>query len=234
MPLSTIKTGGLALRQRFKETNQSYLPCFGDEAFRMGTSFGTLIGWMITGPLALTATRICETFYHLIAEKSEDWQCRRPKANSGQGGTILEPAYSLDCFLLGVTQSHASPHVTVICDVEWFSKSLRDIIVKSKLLLAYADWACFRLPFLVSAASPPRPGDLQRMDDFEVFIPGNDVPETLNGLVVEIWKGTSYFSKATIGGIVTLDGHNYALTAAHVFYPPNFRNHSLSTLTNLN
>jgi hypothetical protein len=208
-----LANGGVALRQRFKETDAALRGCFGDEAFRMPAGFGTLIGWRTTGDLARTATRICDTLYKLIAEKRSEWQSRRPKGQN----SFQDPFYALECFLLGVAKSHASPHITIICEVEWLSKSLKDIIVGSKLLRAHPGWRCFRLPFRLSTTASSDAGGDETFDRFEVYSYRNGPAESFNGLPVQICDGSKLVGRTSIGGLVTIDGVLYGLTVGHAF-----------------
>lgn len=219
----TLQNGSVAFLQRFKETNRDYSSCFGDEAFRLKTSFGTLIGWRVQGDLSLSAAKICDTLYKLIAAERSVWQCQRPKSKVGNNSFDV-PSYTLECFLLGVAKSHASPHVTIVCDVEWFSKSLRAIIVNSKLLLVHTGWGCFRLPFQTTPNAPgsssntEAPAQHTAQGPYQLYYLNGQF-HIEGGIAVEIWRGPLYIGRTTIGGLVETQQGLFGLTVTHAFFP---------------
>jgi hypothetical protein len=204
-------------RLRLKGTDPAYAACFGEEAFRTRASFGALIGWRVIGDLLRTASKICDTLDKIILDKIEGLQRKRRRAKGGQGSFDAH-SYSLQCFLIGIAKSYASPHVTVICGDEWISKRLKRIINTSKLLNAYPGWRCFRLAFVVELAAPEYEVPTMPTSDagYKVFLSGENTAFSM-GLSVEIRREASYVGKATIGGILVFGEIEYGLTVAHVF-----------------
>ena len=167
--------------------------------------------------------KIRDTVAKLIYEERAFWQSRRPKNDASP---LQEPAYLIQCYLIGVSTSHASPYVTIISLVEWFSNCLKEIILKSRILVAYPGWGCFRLPVepqLITPTpyqitSPINTGGVDT-SQFEIYIPGNNLPAYISGTGIEIWKYGLYAGRATVGGMVTVGEEDLALTVAHAFYP---------------
>ncbi|KAF4469446.1 hypothetical protein FALBO_3653 [Fusarium albosuccineum] len=222
--LSALKSSGHSIRERlfqFKETDPSFADCFGDEAYTTETMYGKITLWRITGGLSYTAAKIQETLIKLIAEKSTDWQSRRPRNDASP---FHQPPYLIQCFFVGVSKAHAAPYVTIITSVEWFSICLKDIILKGKILSAYPDWGCFRLPVDPHLTSNVTHRALEipcciDEGDYEVYTPGDTVPTHISATEVEIWKGESFIAKATAGGMITVGNEDLALTVAHAFCP---------------
>ncbi|KAI0967762.1 hypothetical protein F4678DRAFT_233953 [Xylaria arbuscula] len=224
-PISFLKNGELVMRQRLRKTDPSHSNCFGDECFRLPTSFGKIIGWSIIGDLRATASDLQNTFLRLINEKRLHWQSCRSKNNSNP---FHQPTFSLESFLIGPDQFHASPHLTIVAAEEWVATSLKAIITESKILTNFSRWGCFKLPASITitcqvtshtVASSPHgiPGDEH---EYEVRIAGNILPTYLDGTSIEIWKNDICIGQATVGGFLTVGDQTLALTVAHVFYPP--------------
>ncbi|KAH8895398.1 hypothetical protein GQ53DRAFT_715047 [Thozetella sp. PMI_491] len=224
--LSVLRHSSHAIRKRlfrFKETNATYLDCFGDEAYTTESkTYGKIILWRITGHLDYFASKIRGTVAKLINEERAYWQSRRPKTDASP---FQEPVYLIQCYLIGVSQSHASPYVTIVSSVEWFSICLKDIILKSKILATYSDWGCFRLPIepqmitmTPQTAMLANPSAVD-ISGFEIYVPGDRLPTHISGTDIEIWQDGQYTGRATAGGMVTVGGEDLALTVAHAFYP---------------
>ena len=225
-PRSLLKKGGHAIRKRlhFKETSPSHVDCFGDEAYSTESkTFGKIILWRTTGNLDHSARKIRDTVAKLIHEERAFWQSRRPKNDASP---FQEPAYVIQCYLIGVSTSHASPYVTIISLVEWFSNCLKDIILKSRILVAYPGWGCFRLPVEPQLITPTPSHMTSHINTgavdtskFEIYIPGHKLPAYIGGTGIEIWKDGVYAGRAIAGGMVTVGDEDLALTVAHAFYP---------------
>ncbi|KAI1296111.1 hypothetical protein F5Y03DRAFT_398941 [Xylaria venustula] len=224
-PLSFLKNGELAVRQRLKKTDPSHLNCFGDERFRLPTSFGKIIGWSIIGGLCATASNLEDTFLRLINEKRLHLQVYRPKNNSNP---FHEPTFSLQSFLIGPDKFHASPHLTIVTAEEWIATSIKTIITESKILMNFNRWGCFKLPASITitcqatshmVALPPRHSILGYEHEYEVRIAANNLPTYLDGTSIEIWKDDVCIGQTTVGGFLAVGDQTLALTVAHVFYP---------------
>ncbi|KAF2998074.1 hypothetical protein E8E14_001380 [Neopestalotiopsis sp. 37M] len=223
-PLSILRSGELAFRQRFKKTDPSHSNCFGDGCFSISTGLGKITGWRIIGELQATAVRLQNTLLRLINEKGPCWQNCRPKHDPRP---FYEPTYSLETFLIGPDQSHAAPRLTIVTPEEWVATRLKTIITESRILRNFPNWGCFKLPANITPTSPDislmgLSGDESLDNDgggYEVCIPGDKIPAHLDGVLVEIWKGDHYIGTATIGGFLSVGEQVLALSVAHVFYP---------------
>ncbi|KAI3335414.1 hypothetical protein F4824DRAFT_156344 [Ustulina deusta] len=221
-PLSILKNGELAVRQRLKKTDPSHLNCFGDECFRLSTSFSKIIGWRIIGDLRATALDLQNTFLRLINEKRPYSQDRRPKNYSSP---FHAPTYSLESFLIGPDQSHASPHLTIVAAEEWVAARLKVVITGSKILKNFSRWGCFKLPASITVTCQTThhigfsPGHRLPSHEYKVCISGDIIPPYFNGASVEIWKDDLYIGNATVGGFLVVGHQTLALTVAHVFSP---------------
>jgi hypothetical protein len=216
-PFFAFDNESRAARQRWKKTYDAHLSCFGAKAFTHSTTFGTLTGWIIIGDLADTATSLQTTFSRLIDAKIQE-------------GPQARPYYVIRCFLLGIKESHAAPHVVILCCDDKFSQKLRGIIIGSKILSAHPNWYCFRLPYetfalTLSAASsnitnkPEHVRDLGFLSKYEVFIDLQKNPQVnINSAAAEIWKDDVFVGTSTLGGVIEANGHSFALTVAHAFY----------------
>lgn len=203
-PFLALDNEKRVIRQRLQKTHPDYTVCFGHKAFTYSASFGTIIGWSITGHLAHTVTNIQKTVLDLIRQKLQDLQ------------TPIKH-YAIRCYLLGCKKSRAAPHVVALCSDEKFSQSLRTIIIDSNILPDR--WYCFRLPYNVITLTMPQPSSILsgEIGQYKVFVPGETVPEHLNAISIEIWKDDEYIGSATIGGVVDVGGQVFALTVAHAF-----------------
>lgn len=219
---AALRNGELAIRQRFKKTDPDHKACFGDQHFSLSTSFGKIFGWRIIGDLHAEAYKLEQTLQKILAEKPPCWQNCRPGPRSN---SLFEPAYSLQSFLIGPDKSHASPHLTIVTADQWVAKELKAFIVQTQML--YSRWGCFRLPAqitltsTVSALQNSAETDEPQKENgmYDICIPGDEVPSNLNGVLVEVWKGEHFISKATIGGFLSVGGRILALSTAHSFSP---------------
>lgn len=219
---AALRNGELAIRQRFKKTDPDHKACFGDQHFSLSTSFGKIFGWRIIGDLHAEAYKLEQTLQKILAEKPPCWQNCRPGPRSN---SLFEPAYSLQSFLIGPDKSHASPHLTIVTSDQWVAKELKAFIIQTQML--YSRWGCFRLPAqvtltsTVSAFQNSAETDEPRKENgmYDICIPGDEVPSNLNGVLVEVWKGEHFISKATIGGFLSVGGRILALSTAHSFSP---------------
>ncbi|KAI0509162.1 hypothetical protein F5B22DRAFT_362296 [Xylaria bambusicola] len=223
--VSFLQSAKLEFEQhRAKKTDPAHENCFGDESFRLTCSTFTkdIVGWRITGDLRATSLLLQDTVCRLLNEKRSHWITCRPKT---QSTLFCDTGYAIECFLIGPNQSHASPHVTIHSAQKWVATELRRAIIDSNILKNFARWGCIKLPHHIKPTCYTTrgmnfsPGSDFRCHDYEVRICGRKIPTYLDGTFVEIWKGGSCLSAATVGGLIVVGNRTLALTVAHVFYP---------------
>ncbi|KAK3361038.1 hypothetical protein B0T24DRAFT_685164 [Lasiosphaeria ovina] len=210
-----------AVLQQFARTDPKYADSFGAEAFRSDYAPGLkLIGWRVTGVVEHIWTSLEGSLGDLIKAKRERLQAQRPTQSAN-------PPWMLRCFLVGPDTDRATPHIAVISAAKWLREGIGKVIVQSSLLRACRFRCCglaYRaeldmMPATTSGntggAVPPA-WSIARLNDFEVRVPvGGDI----NGVRIEIVLDGVVVSKATIGGVVIIDGQSLGMTVLHAFKP---------------
>lgn len=157
-----------------------------------------------------------------------------------------DPSHALRCYMVGLDQAHASPHVAIICSQRWFCTQVRDIVLASGLLRDRG-WAGFlklhgeirqpggTSPTSLTLGQPTRystsPGESWSKathaadsehsklgkNDVAISLRSDTLPRTLCGTRIAVSGANGRVNIATLGGIIEIDGEAYALTASHAF-----------------
>jgi hypothetical protein len=224
---AAIDTSGvpisLATVNRFIRTKPQYRDSFEEpEAFRMNTSFGTVLVWRVKDRVAQIWNQLSTSLLTLIEAKKNELDVAHQKAAKDGHAGPRDPLWLMRCFLLGVDKDHARPHVAVQCDVEWCAIALRDMINRSGLLKADG-WCCFRLPYSVTQPGwTPEWGSNNA--DFEQYeIHAFEPRQSSYGFALQFEVKRDGITKgaATIGGVVEVGGLLLGVTAGHVFHAYN-------------
>ena len=150
------------------------------------------------------------------------------------------PCHVLRCYMVGLDQAYASPHVATFCDQQWLCTQVRDIILTSGLLQERG-WAGFlklraeiRQPGGTVSDQPAglgSPGGLWSDPTYAaeygekklgensvaVSLPSDTLPKTLCGIRIAVCGANGLVNVATLGGIIEVDGELYGLTISHPF-----------------
>ena len=139
-----------------------------------------------------------------------------------------EPRNALRCYMVGLTQDRASPHVAILCKEKWFRTQARQVILESGLLQDRGWVGCIGLPFEIrqnGATSPAPRGTvglpashesiMLRRDQHNVAISYDS--ESTSGLRIAVPGFNGCVRMATLGGIIEIDGALFGLSVSHVF-----------------
>ena len=139
-----------------------------------------------------------------------------------------EPRNALRCYMVGLTQDHASPHVAILCKEKWFRTQARHIILESGFLQDRGWGGCIKLPYEIrqngaTSLAPKSPADdppfqksaFSRRNQHIVAI--SYYPGSTSGLRIAICGLSGCVSMATIGGAIEIDGTLFGLSVSHVF-----------------
>lgn len=139
-----------------------------------------------------------------------------------------EPRNALRCYMVGLTQDHASPHVAILCKEKWFRTQARHIILESGILQDRGWVGCIKLPYEIRQNGATSPAPTKRVEDpaFQKSASSRQnqhnvaisyCPESTNGLRIAISTYNGYVRIATIGGVIEIDGVLFGLSVSHVF-----------------
>ena len=137
-----------------------------------------------------------------------------------------DPNFALKCFMVGKNEDHAGPYVTIISRDAKFNKEVRDFILR-RMVLRDVGWgdACLRLQADIEEPGHPEAFDLSRgsryFRNFDVSHRQVVLSETGSspqyGLTVRVDEESQPPRYATIGGLISIDGHHYGVTVQHLF-----------------
>jgi hypothetical protein len=166
--------------------------------------------------VAETWDRLSESLITLIDSSHAYMESQRPPKEP------RNPGYALECFIMGSSEVDATPCVCVISEAEWLRKAICKRVRKSRLLDAHG-FSCRTMP------GDPRPctnfyyRPWLDTDELERF--GFDIlsrsEKAKGGVQIETFPDSDYFDaddgRATIGGMVEINGQLYGLTVRHAF-----------------
>ncbi|KAK8097666.1 uncharacterized protein PG998_013152 [Apiospora kogelbergensis] len=161
----------IAGRLKYPSTDPIYAQSFGPEAFRRsenrlsGVIKYEIIFWRVTGLVAEKWEKLYRPLCTFIQEKFPEWLTQRPRRQPNQRTGNDFPSYVLDCFLLGLDQGHASPHVVIISPEKWFRKIIGTRLTQSGLLWPDG-FKCLGLPERIEAIAGNREG----LEEFEALL----------------------------------------------------------------
>ena len=229
----------LNIRPLNDRTKEDYQNSFGTLARTVGP-FGRWNLWNVQDTVNQIWFELEAQIVALLKAKASE--IRPPRKYGGP----KDPSHALRCYMVGLDQAHASPHVAIICSQKWFCTQVRDIVLASSLLQERG-WAGFlklqgeirqpggTSPTLLALGQPARhstsPGEPwskatyaaesedqnSRTNNVAISLRLDTLPKTLCGTRVAVSGANGQVTVATLGGIIEIDGEAYALTASHAF-----------------
>ena len=142
-----------------------------------------------------------------------------------------EPRNALRCYMVGLTQYRASPHVAILCKEKWFLTQARHIILESGLLQDRGWVGCIKLTFEIrqNGAASPTPKSAAESSTSRIFTSSRRnqhnvaisyYPESTSGLRIAISGFNGLVRMATLGGMIEINGALFGLSVSHVFSAP--------------
>ena len=145
-----------------------------------------------------------------------------------------EPRNALRCYMVGLTQDRASPHVAILCKEKWFCTQARQIILDSGLLQDRGWAGCLRLPYEIrqnGVTSPQvvpdrtfgasdfseHPSSAERNQHNVAISISEEGQKALCGRRIAVAGINGYVHIATLGGIVEINRKLYGLSVSHAF-----------------
>ena len=229
----------LNIRPLNDRTKGEYQNSFGTPARTIGP-FGRWHLWNVLDTVNQIWLELEVQIVALLEAKAND--IHPPRKYEGP----KDPSHALRCYMVGLNQAHASPHVAILCSQKWFCTQVRDIVLTSGLLQERGWTGFLRLhgeirqpggtsPILLPLGQParysissgkpsskatyaanPQDQNLQK-NDVAISLRSETLPQTLCGTRIAISGANGQVTIATLGGIIELDGEAYALTASHAF-----------------
>ena len=223
MPASSITTETtgpsiLDIRPLNDRTKEEYRNSFGTLVGTVGP-FGRWHVWNAVDKVNVIWSELESQIVDLLKAKACDVQ--PPRRYRGP----KEPSHALRCYMVGLKQERASPHVAIICGQKWFCSQIRDIILTSGLLQDRG-WAGFlklqgeiRQPGRASPSpsETPKSGESIQHPNMTVFLHADKYPESLCGTRITVSAVDGRIVLATLGGVIELDEQRYGLTVSHAF-----------------
>lgn len=229
----------LNIRPLNDRTKQEYQNSFGTFSRTVGP-FGRWTLWNVIDTVNQIWSELQIQIVALLEAKASE--IHPPRRYRGP----KDPSHALRCYMVGLDQAHASPHVAVICGQKWFCTQVRDIVLISGLLQERG-WAGFlklqgeiRQPggtsptlHALGQISSDRTSPYEslpkvtyaaksidrtlRTNDVAISLPSDRLPRTLCGTRIAVPGVDGLVGIATLGGVVEIDGEAYGLTASHAF-----------------
>ena len=227
----------LNIRSLNNRTKQEYLNSFGTFSHNIGP-FGRWKVWNVVDRVNQVWSELEVQISALLEAKASE--IRPPRIYSGP----KDPCHALRCYMVGLNQDHASPHVAIICDQMWVCTQVRDIVLASGLLQERG-WSGFlklhgtvrrpggttySLHALSQTGQPttlsnpsPRLKLADKVDESSqdnvvaIALPSDPLHRTLRGIRIAVSGSDGLVAVATLGGTVDVNGKIYGLTASHVF-----------------
>ena len=220
-------------------TRQEYLNSFGSFSHTVGP-FGRWKLWNVVDRVNQIWSELEVQIVELLQAKASE--IRPPRRYRGP----KDPCHVLRCYMVGLNQAHASPHVAIFCDQKWLCTQVKAIVLTSGLLQERG-WAGFlKLPAEIrqpGGTLSDRPGKVDtpgglwldptyaggygdkklKKHNVAISLPSDPIPKTLCGIRIAVSGANGLVNVATLGGIVEVDGELYGLTASHalLFTPPS-------------
>ncbi|KAL1839857.1 hypothetical protein VTJ49DRAFT_1043 [Mycothermus thermophilus] len=214
-------TIGLVSRVRLKwnRTHPPYANSFGPVKFEQASRPGPgLVVWFVAARSKVDRIwcLLHESLRSLIHSSQEKLESQRPPSTKG-----AHPTYVLECYLMGPDQGHATPCVCVSSDADWYRKAICALVKEcARHLLDEHKFGCRGVRGVKPrpCTSPRRLSDAQ-LKDFQVWFQSPQSQEA-NGRMIEIFHLGMGVGKATIGGVVEIDGQVFGMTVRHAFMMP--------------
>jgi CHAT domain-containing protein/tetratricopeptide (TPR) repeat protein len=218
----------IAIVDRFIRTRSEYHDSFEEpEAIRLKTHFGQVSVWRVKGRVAQIWDRLSVSLISLLpARESKFDEAYQNATKNGHVGS-RDPPWLLRCFLFGVNKEHARPHVTILCDTEWCSTTLRNTIIRSGLLVE--KWSCVRLSYSVMqlGRAPERASNSEDFERYKIHAFENGQDDYRSGSPFEVKIDGITQGAATIGGVIEVGGLLLGMTCGHVFHTQDKRPSSI-------
>ncbi|KAL2270852.1 hypothetical protein VTJ83DRAFT_223 [Remersonia thermophila] len=211
------------VKLKWNRTYPPYADSFGPVKFEQTSKPGPgLVVWFVAAGSKVDRIwcLLHGSLLSLIHSSQESLESQRP-----QGTKSTHPTYALECYLMGPDQDHATPCICVLSEADWYRKAICVLVKEgARHLLNEHKFRCrgVRNTKPQSCTSPRRLSDAE-MKDFRVFFQDPQSKEA-NGRMIEIFHRGVGIGKATVGGVVEIDGQLFGMTVRHAFMMPTTSN----------
>ncbi|CAD6575078.1 MAG: hypothetical protein ASARMPRED_007045 [Alectoria sarmentosa] len=196
-------------------------------------SFGTLVGTVGLYKLWNIVNEVSNIFNSVLHPQLRDQlnekrsSIRPPRRYRGP----REPSNALRCYMVGLTQDRASPHVAILCKEKWFRTQARHIILEAGIIQDTGWVGCIRLPYEIrqngdTSPKPKNTAEIQPFQESSSSMRDQHTVAILNfpknteipcGLRIAISGIDGYVCMATIGGIIEINETLFGLSVSHAF-----------------